>query len=337
MSSIYKRNGWWYYQAIINGRKVKKSLKTQDRSLAKQRQATIDFQKLNGRLGLSPSRVTISFCLDSFLENKKSTIKDSTYTRYCVMVVKLNSFFDGLVKNLTNSKISEYIAFRKENGISGKTIHEELAVLKSAIDLAWSNNIIQEIPIKKWPLVKKIPKKPDTLGYYSHNDISKLKDYFKDKPFECIFLFSLYTGCRLSEVVSASVEDIDLSSNVIRIHSIKTESNADNESRYVPLHSDIRPMLEKLVEERQRGLLFPKFSSMTNSQAAKYMKKACLKAGVAYKRFHGLRHTFATFLVEAGVDIKKVMAYGGWHELATVQRYVHYAEALKANLDTINF
>ena len=337
MSSIYKRNGWWYYQAIINGQKVKKSLKTQDKSLAKQRQATIDYQKISGRLGLSPSRVTIAFCLGAFLETKRATLKESTYTRYCVMVVKLNDFFDGLVKNLTTSKISEYIAFRREKGISGKTIHEELAILKSSIKSAWSNNLIQEEPIKKWPQVKKIPKKPATIGFYSHDDIYKLKEYFKDKPFEPVFLFALYTGCRLSEVVSASVEDVDLNSDVIRIHSIKTESDAENESRYVPLHVDIKPMLKKVISARRKGLLFPEFCAMTNSQAAKYMKKACIATGVAYKRFHGLRHTYATFLIEAGVDIKKVMSYGGWNELSTVQRYVHYAEALRANLDSIRF
>lgn len=58
----------------------------------------------------------------------------------------------------------------------------------------------------------------------------------------------------------------------------------------------------------------------------------CARAGIAYGRtkgvtFHGLRHTGATRLMEAGVDIRTIQRWGGWRSLRMLTRYIHPSDA----------
>lgn len=55
------------------------------------------------------------------------------------------------------------------------------------------------------------------------------------------------------------------------------------------------------------------------------MARFCKKAGVTYRRFHGLRHAFITYLLAAGIDMRQVMEASGHSRLETVQKYAHLA------------
>lgn len=337
MSSLIKRNGIYYYQWYEHGKCHKRSLFSDDKNVAKQRASVIEVKRLQGSFGLTSGRITVNDCLNKFLDQKQATLKDSTFTRYVGLARGLFSFFGRLtVKKLTTDLITEYIESRKKE-VSGKTIHEEINILKGALNSAWSDRIINEIPIRIWPTVKKTPVKPETLGYYSINDIAKLKEYFKGKKFEPVFMFALYTGCRRSEVAAVTVSDIDFSSMTIKIRNIKTESDAHNAFRYISINNQLYPVLIKQIEEVKTGVLFPWFAKITDSQASKIMKKACNETGVAYKRFHGLRHTMATFLIAQGVNVRDVMSIMGWTELATAERYTHLANALKNQMNIVPF
>lgn len=210
-------------------------------------------------------------------------------------------------------------------------------MLKSAFKYAWGERLIDEIPVRIWPKIKKIPAKPETLGYYSLSDIGKLKAYFKGKSFEPIFLFALYTGCRRSEIAVIKVEDVDFSMMTLRIHSLKTETDAKDTFRYISINSNLEPVLRKQIEMVKSGLLFPNFAKISNSQAAKRMREACAACNIQYKRFHGLRHTMATFLIAKGMSIREVMGVMGWTELSTAQRYIHLANAMKNRMNIIPF
>ncbi len=59
----------------------------------------------------------------------------------------------------------------------------------------------------------------------------------------------------------------------------------------------------------------------------------CSTLGIQYKRFHGLRHTAATYLLHAGVDLRTVMNLLGWKNLETAQRYLHQVNNMGASDD----
>ena len=338
MSSLFKRsNGIYYYQWYEKGKQHKRSLKTNDKSFAKQRAVILEKKLFKFSLTSSVEEISISDCIDKFLENKQSTVKPTTLNRYATMSKNLKNWFGTFpASKLTTEDVSKYINNRHKY-ISGKTIHEELNILKCSLKTAWANYMISELPVRVWPKVKKIPVKPETLGYYSLQDIAKLKEYFKGKKFEPVFLFALYTGCRKSEIANIKVEDIDLSMMTIRIRNIKTESDSSDVFRYVSINSHLLNVLQKELKKVKSGLLFPWFASIACSYPAKVMKKACKESGVSYKRFHGLRHTMATYLIASGMNIREVMAVMGWTELSTAEKYIHLANSMNNRMNIVPF
>ena len=64
---------------------------------------------------------------------------------------------------------------------------------------------------------------------------------------------------------------------------------------------------------------------------------ACDKAKVFTCRFHDLRHTFATRLVQAGVDLYAVQKLGRWKSISMVERYAHHCpESLRPGVETLD-
>ena len=83
MSSFFKRsNGIFYYQWYEKGKQRKCSLKTDNEFLAKQRAVVLDKKLFKHSLSYTCEEISVSNCIDKFLENKQATVKPTTYKRY---------------------------------------------------------------------------------------------------------------------------------------------------------------------------------------------------------------------------------------------------------------
>jgi integrase len=108
----------------------------------------------------------------------------------------------------------------------------------------------------------------------------------------------------------------------------------------IPISSRLRAALDALPMRGQQ--YFPTYAGPTNNVTAKMFRGACHIARIPVGRrdggvsFHCLRHTGATRMLAAGVDVKTVMKIGGWKNLVTMQRYLHPSDALsRAAVETI--
>ena len=84
------------------------------------------------------------------------------------------------------------------------------------------------------------------------------------------------------------------------------------------------------------------FSEMMDKYMAEYSAinkapRAIKKAGIERLRFHDLRHTFATRLVQNGVDLYRVQKLGRWKTTSMIMRYAHhYPESLRPRIETMD-
>lgn len=99
-----------------------------------------------------------------------------------------------------------------------------------------------------------------------------------------------------------------------------------------------RKALVRLKARSGSAYVFSKPNGQPYRSMEKPFTRACQDAGLAGTgvSLHTLRHTFASNLVMAGVDLKTVQEYGGWSDLSLVQRYNHLSASHKAKaIETI--
>jgi len=158
------------------------------------------------------------------------------------------------------------------------------------------------------------------------------------------FTMSINTGLRWSEQAGLEWRDVDMLTNIITVRLSKNGS-----TRRVPMNSLTRAALFDVGGRRERpnDPTEPVFHAAYRTTARAVEKaveaaQATLRAaGKDASRldgytWHGNRHTFASRLVMAGVDLRAVQELGGWRTLSMVQRYGHLApERLAAAVERL--
>lgn len=151
-------------------------------------------------------------------------------------------------------------------------------------------------------------------------------------------MLALFCGLRISEVCSLKKQEVDFNNQKMKI--VQGKGNKD---RYVMLPSKFIPVLQKWfrVNEESEYVIPAAYRTKMNSgylslKFKNYLKKAGLlvpteknSRGIqmyAYK-FHTLRHTYATFLLEKGVDLYYVQKALGHSDIHTTQIYAHISHA----------
>ena len=95
----------------------------------------------------------------------------------------------------------------------------------------------------------------------------------------------------------------------------------------MPLNSMVLSALQQLPKRSE--FVFAKPNGKPY-HAIRGFRAACQRAGLTGVTPHSTRHTFATRLVENGVDLRTVQELGGWATLSLIQRYAHVTTARKA-------
>lgn len=155
-------------------------------------------------------------------------------------------------------------------------------------------------------------------------------------PHNRAYLATVYAcGLRLQEGLHLETSDIDSSRMMIHVHRGKGAKD-----RYVPLPETILPMLRRhWLTHKHPSLLFPALgrngasaanspNSMAISSVQGALKKAVNEAGINKKSvsIHTLRHSYATHLLEQGVNIRLIQRFLGHANLDTTMAYLHLTQ-----------
>jgi len=141
-----------------------------------------------------------------------------------------------------------------------------------------------------------------------------------------LFETAYATGMRLGEVTRLLITDIDSTRMVIRV-----DQGKGRKDRYVMLSASLLETLRGYWRQaRRKGYLFPGDGGkrpLSHSSAQKAFGRAKVAAGITKPiSFHTLRHSFATHLLEDGVNVRTIQALLGHRSLQTTERYTHVAE-----------
>lgn len=159
-----------------------------------------------------------------------------------------------------------------------------------------------------------------------------------------IWRFSIYVGTRNRETYALRKKNVDLKNRKVLI--CETWNNKDglkpypknHQHRWVELAPSLIPMIEELLKtDPESEFLFPRITKWDKGQQAAELRMFLAGLGLPRIRFHDLRATWATIMLNKGIEPIKVMAMGGWADLKTMQRYIRKAgteiKGITDNLD----
>jgi integrase len=124
-----------------------------------------------------------------------------------------------------------------------------------------------------------------------------------------LVMFLALSGCRISEAKQAVWRDVDFEHNELTIHCLKRRATSDEtRRRLIPLVPAMRQFLIQLHQTRQPK---PDDAICRVNECQKSLDRACKIVGCHRLTHHSLRHLFATFCIEAGIDIPSVSRWLG--------------------------
>lgn len=175
----------------------------------------------------------------------------------------------------------------------------------------------------------------------SRDEVGQLLESPKRLKTRVMLMTCYATGVRISELIALRVEDVDSKRMLIRV-----QQGKGRKDRYVTLPPRLLELLRQYWSRfRPTGLLFfgrKKERPLGSATVQHVFSRAGREAGLT-KRVtpHILRHSFATHLLEAGVDLRTIQALLGHRSLQTTATYTHVsARAIHAalvGLDVLNF
>jgi len=277
--------------------------------------------------------------IDSFLAYMKiekiastSTIYD--YNKEVGKFLDFLSYKNILDINLISTRIiRQYFYYAKENrDLGSASISKIIAIIKSFFNYLEEEDITVKNPTRKIKVPKKINKIPSVMSRYEVDLIIKSVDF---APLRCrkntirdklILSLLYYTGIRKSELLNLNWTDINLSRSIVIIRRGK-----GGKDRLIPLHKEVTSLLDKYLEKRlplktEALIIGEQGRRMCNCSFVNLLKMYFALSGLKKKGYtaHSFRHSFATHLVEAGVDLFKVQKLLGHASLDTTKIYINF-------------
>ena len=247
-----------------------------------------------------------------FLTYSKTNKKD--YKRDVAKVKVLQEFFSDDLEKITPTRIEDFKAIMLEK-YSKAYVNRYLACLKTIFNIGIKNGLIQHNPMIS---VKMLKEDNEKIRYLTEEEEIRLFEHLPEylKP---IVTCALQTGLRKSNILQLRWELVDLDYRFIEV---LAQHNKGHKIIKIPISDKLYDVLIKLPRISEYVFCNPD-TLQPYKDIYRGFFAACRRAGINDFRFHDLRHTVATRLVEKGIDLRVVQEIMAHSTIVTTQRYMH--------------
>jgi integrase len=219
------------------------------------------------------------------------------------------------LKAITPLMVDEYLA-RRATERQPASVNKESQLLHHLFKkaMAWGKAV--DNPVTH---VRPLRVNNRRLRYLSQEEMRRLLA-MADEHLWPMLIAALHTGLRRGEMFALTWADIDFRHGVVRV--LQTKSG---ERREIPMSRTLRTTLEQLPRRVDTGMVFPSQAGRERVSLRGRFQRALRDAGIEGFVWHDLRHTLASYLVMAGVNLTSVKALMGHKTIAMTLRYAHLA------------
>lgn len=275
-------------------------------------------------------------------EDKRPYVKKSTFAAYRLILENHIFPYFGEANTLNEKVVQDFVLEKLQKGLSVKSVKDILIVLKMVMKFGvkhdWMNYAEWDI---KYPTTENV-KELEVLSVANHK---KLLEYVRQNfTFRNLGIYiCLCTGLRIGEVCALRWSDIDIDAGTIciertigRIYIIEGEKKhteliigtpkTKNSYREIPMCKELLSLVKPLTKVvNQDYYILTNENAPTEPRTYRtYYKKLMKQLDMPELKFHGLRHSFATRLIESNCDYKTVSVLLGHSNISTtLNLYVH--------------
>ena len=321
-----------------------------------------EYEKILERANRPNSEIPIYEYMREFLVRIKPNIQYNTYQSYNNMIEgKIKTYFEEnsylTIGNITTKDIEKFYSYLFSFGVKANTVIHYHAILHKGFKQAFKDDMIVANPFDKVTR----PRKNEFQGsFYSKEELGKLFEVARNDMIYPAILIAGTMGVRRSEVLGMRWSRIDWDARTILLDTKVIEKSEGNKKLAVPIElmknkSSKRTMVipqmayEMLCDLRKRQEIYKEMFAKSYkkefedyicvNQMGELIRPGYLtnhfhllleENGLRHIRFHDLRHTVASLLVNNGVPIKNVSDYLGHKDIqVTANIYGHLDKTSK--------
>ncbi len=334
--ALFLRNSIWWTHFFVDGVRYRKSLNTRDRAVAERREMRLRVQAEKGTVSPMSLRPALRLheALAEYLEDRRLDTAENTIRLETSRAKRLREHF-GNVKlvALTGRDVRRYQAARREQGVSGRTVNLEVGILRRVLKRArrWVS-IADDVKMLREKSTPGRALTEEEKRMLLSVNVTDLEHALYWENLLCAVRLALNTAMRGCELRGLRWRDIDFDRRTLVITRSKTVAG----EREVPLNKDA---LAALASQREHAALlgavepahyvFPACESFrvdpTRPQKSWRTAWRTLTRSIGLRglRFHDLRHSAITAMLERGVPDYAVMAVVGHVDRRMLNTYSH--------------
>lgn len=314
--SLFKRKDspYWWIKITHNGRPVQESTGTTDKAKAQEYHDKLKASLWDQeRLGIKPryswKDAVIRYLAET--SGKATQETDKTHLRW------LDPYLNGLMldeinRDMLEKVMAKRIADKVANSTVNRTMEIVRAVLrKAAFDWEWLDRV---------PRVRMLPEPKRRIRWITRDEAERLIKVLPDH-LAAMVRFSLETGLRRANVTGLQWSQIDLIRRTAWIHPDQAKAR---KAIAVPLSVNAVNVIREQIGKHSTHVFSYHGNSIIQVNT-KTWRAALVKVGIKEFRWHDLRHTWASWHVQAGTPLHVLQELGGWECVEMVRKYAHFS------------
>lgn len=343
MGNIYSRNGIFYVDLRVQGRRIRKKA-GKIKKLAELMLNDLEIKAERNQLGfLDRKDISIKVLLEEFRRYSQANHRPASQARYRAVV---NNFLEFIQKETQINRLSQingdtiekYRMYRRSgdgSGVKAYTINFEVRALRTIFYFAIRSNFMETNPVKGFKFLKTDDSKK--RRFLSDQECVRLLRYASKDDYP-IFATFLNTGMRRAELVHLEWSDVDLKKRIIKIQK-KPNWLPKSGEREIPINDALYEILKRLPDRGSFVFTNDKGNQVDPDLIRLKLIETAKRAQIEnLTELHALRHTFASQLIARGVDLPTVQKLMGHTNIQTTMIYTHQTtDHLQNAISKLNF